>query len=275
MLSIKKILFPTHFQEFSEQVFKYALKVAEAMDADLELLHVYSAHLEVKLPAVGQFQVQKEEEERAHKQMEAFVQKNVPAQFKGKINKHIVGGVIREVIIDFCNSDEDVDLIIMGIRGNYSLSKVIWSDRVAYILEKTQAPVLVVPEGGEFRLAKTIACTVMPDKEGVQIAEQVVSLARVFEAKVFLVALQSISTTVDLSNILDHTTYDNIEFEEIEAKAGIKGIHSFMEQHSVDLLVMHAPYRNRLAQLIRYSQAQKLALTTKIPMLVFKEKLLS
>ncbi|MCP4441661.1 MAG: universal stress protein [Aureispira sp.] len=268
MLSAKKILFPTHFLEFSEKVFQYAIQVAEAFEADIELLHVYTNTFEVSVPSVGRFQVQKEEEERVQKQMESFIERNVPKDFKGKVNTNIVTGFVRDGIIDFCNNKGDIDLIVLGTRGNYSLSKAIWSDRVAYILEKAQPPVLVVPEGGEFKFAKTIACATMPDQG--ETVQQVLSLAKGFDAKVYIVAIKGISSASDLSKTLDTNIYDNVEFSEIEAGAGVAGILKFIEQHNVDLLVMHAPYRNRLSRLIRYSKAQKLAIATKIPMLVFK-----
>ena len=38
---MKKILFPTDFSNTAQNAFVYALKLAEALDAELDLMHVY------------------------------------------------------------------------------------------------------------------------------------------------------------------------------------------------------------------------------------------
>jgi len=174
---MKKILVPTDFSSISENALQYALEIASAFSSEILLYHVYSFHHRIdydrNYPEDEQPYVRNIEKKMS---IEKSKFANTAAE-KGVAIKTVVEE--SSVFYLFKNKVEkyDIDLIIMGTKGETGLEGVIFGSVAVTALENSRVPVLVVPpEHTTCKIEKVALATDLKDvsKEVIEVLEELI-----------------------------------------------------------------------------------------------------
>jgi nucleotide-binding universal stress UspA family protein len=150
-VSLKKILVPQDFSEYSLHALKYAVTFAELFKAELLVLHivepiVYPADFsfgQVSIPAM-------EEEIRKHseEQLNELVAREVPPGVKATPMIRIGKPFIEIVEVA---KVENADLIVISSHGRTGMDHVLFGSTADKVVRKAPCPVLTVrPHEHEF-----------------------------------------------------------------------------------------------------------------------------
>lgn len=150
-VSLKKILVPQDFSEYSLHAMKYAVTFAELFKSELIVLHivepiVYPADFsfgQVSIPAM-------EEEIRKHseEQLNDLMEKEIPAGTKATSIIRIGKPFIE--IVEVAKS-ENADLIVISSHGRTGMDHVLFGSTADKVVRKAPCPVLTIrPHEHEF-----------------------------------------------------------------------------------------------------------------------------
>lgn len=272
MKKIQQIAFPTDFSEASGKVFQYTLQFAEALGADVHLFYVFNK-IDVVPTTTSVIDTQMKEAQRGQveAQMRDFLQQYTPANNPVQVKTHVLmGGYIQEVIVLFNEWVTPVDVMVMGTAGDFSLSKAIWGSRVAYVVEHSSVPVLVVPEGAVFQPFHKMAYASTFSSEKTQDIADVVGFSQRFSAQLFWVGMRDEQYAHELFSNICPADYQPQWISLPNQQNRLEALNDFCAQEGIDLLFMLSSYRYLLFRFFRYSHAQKMALQTKVPLLVLR-----
>ncbi|MCB9853933.1 MAG: universal stress protein [Phycisphaerales bacterium] len=145
MISLKRILFPTDFSEFSLHALKYAQSFAEAYKAELHVLHIVD-EASLYWMAMGPNSLPigpctEELLEVARKEMSDFLAKNL-ADTKD-VQSHVVLGRPFSEIIRYAR-ESDIELIVLCTHGRSGIQHALLGSVTEKVVRKAPCPVLTV-----------------------------------------------------------------------------------------------------------------------------------
>ncbi len=150
-VSLKKILVPQDFSDYSLHALRYAVTFAELFKAELVVLHivepiVYPADFsfgQVSIPAM-------EEEIRKHseEQLNELVEKEIPETVRAtpiiRVGKPFIE------IVEVAKS-QNADLIVISSHGRTGMDHVLFGSTADKVVRKAPCPVLTIrPHEHEF-----------------------------------------------------------------------------------------------------------------------------
>ncbi|MDH4317472.1 MAG: universal stress protein [Desulfobulbaceae bacterium] len=143
MKEIKKIMVPVDFSTHTEKLVEYALTLAEAFSADVELVHVVESFIGYDMLLVHPSfeQITLDLQEKAKEKMNKLVSEQVV--FNGKVTGKVVVGDVVDEILEYADTC-DADLMVVGTHGTKGLEKVLMGSVAARISKKAPCPVLIV-----------------------------------------------------------------------------------------------------------------------------------
>jgi universal stress protein A len=143
-MEIRGILAPTDFSDFSKQVLKEALALAQTFDAKLLLLHVVEPppySVEGLGPSSLEVNLLDDLERLANNELAAVLPE---AQSTGvEVGRHVVVGTPYRKIVEVAEA-ERVDLIVMSTHGRTGLSHLVMGSVAERIVRTAPCPVLTM-----------------------------------------------------------------------------------------------------------------------------------
>ena len=147
---MNKILAPTDFSAAAEKAFRFALALANKDKSEIILYHSY---VPVESGFIGteesrrQYNTQNETE--IADRLEVLKKRIAGNQEDVQITKVVGQPPLVDGILDFV-SENQIDLIVMGTQGASGLKRTIVGSVAARVIEKSEVPVLLIPDGYEF-----------------------------------------------------------------------------------------------------------------------------
>lgn len=185
---MKKILVPIDFSETSMLAISVAMRIANRLKSNIQLMHVRTGkrnHPEFAKDNIEAFMA-----DASIANMERLVEKNKDiytvegGSFDFKIRE---GNVVRE-IRNQAHYD-DTDLIVAGTHGMSGFEDR-WLGSNAYrLIANAPCPVLAVRQSMEFRDSHKILIPVDLDKVSRRVVPQIAAFAQALNAKVFIVGI--------------------------------------------------------------------------------------
>jgi universal stress protein A len=139
-----KILVPIDFSEYTDDIVKYAIEIAQKFGSAIHLIHVipnmdYFTPYESFMAAENMMTVQKGVEVEVQRDLE-----KVAAGIEGiPVTKVVRTGVSFVEIVDYVKS-EHVDLVIMATHGRGGLEHIIIGSVAEKVVRKSPCPVLTI-----------------------------------------------------------------------------------------------------------------------------------
>lgn len=158
----RKILIPTDFSKNAWHALNYAIELYKNDTVDFYILNVFSATnniLESLLnmePGSELFETSKSKSEDGLAKVLDILAfkdyKNPKHQFKTISVFNNIIEAIKQIV-----EEKDIDMIVMGTKGETSSRKVVYGSNAIDVMEKARhCPVLVIPEAAELNLPKEI-----------------------------------------------------------------------------------------------------------------------
>jgi len=275
---MKRILVPIDFSKEAENAARVAAHIARKTGSEIYLVHM----LELPVTTVDPAEMNAISSEPqiiyfmklAHEKFEKFI--NLPF-FKGlKVVEsvqfqHAFSGIIAE------SEKSNIDLIVMGSQGASGLQEMFIGSNTEKVVRRSKIPVLVIKkEVDKFEVNDMIFASDF-NKESKTTFQRVANFAKLFDAKIHLLYINTIhnfNTTkniekriADFMDDFDFSNYTMMIYNDISIE---KGILSYARDIDADLIALNTHGRSGLSQLFNGSIGQELANHALRPVITFK-----
>jgi nucleotide-binding universal stress UspA family protein len=145
-LSIKKVLVPIDFSDYSKSALKYAINFAKQFNAEIILIYVVEPIIYPPDFSMGQIaipSVNTEWDDRAKEELNKLAKNEIPSDLKSKTI--IKTGKPFVEIIETA-SEEDVDVIIIATHGRSGVEHILFGSTAEKVVRKAPCPVLTLRE---------------------------------------------------------------------------------------------------------------------------------
>lgn len=241
------ILLPTDFSENSINAITYTLAFYKNEDCKFHFLHCYppvifSYEYQIEKGLVGKNIheiIQSETKERLYELAFSLMRDYGNEQ---EFDIEVVKGFLPDQIASV-TAQNDIDLIVMGTKGETSSDSVVFGSNTIQVINKRCCPVIAVPEGYQF---KSVTNILFPSDLNLSFKEQhLKDIAKALELHKSAITVLHISyrglnsTQRKHKEILEYAFSDyqtNFEIKEDKDIADI--IYDYQSEHESDLLVM-------------------------------------
>mgnify|MGYP001813487557 CR=1 FL=1 len=274
-MSIHKILVPTDFSECAFNATRYAARLAKSFDSKIILISGY----QIPMPAadfsisIDQDMVEVFEEEAQDNFTE--IKKEIPelnelsCTFKTKM------ALARDAIMATVEEDNP-DLIIMGTHGHAGLGEKLLGSITASVIKHSNIPVMAIPDNVDYYFIDKIAlgCDYHPI-EDLSILDGLMDFIRVFDAELHILHVSEKIGDIDLNEAYEARKIDQYfygvdhYFHEVADAKVEDGIDNFISKNSIKALALMPRQHNVFEKLFKHSVTRRMALQSKVPILVF------
>ena len=278
---MKKILVPTDFSSCADKALQIAYAIAEKSNAEIILLHVCNLVTE---KAENHYPTQvytKPITQTAATKLEVL--KKHMAQ-KGKVTTtvHLLDGDILESILD-AEKKHGAGLIVMGTQGASGLKKWFMGSKTAAAISKTRTPVMAIPAAYNNTTFHNILLAVNQSDCNLDSLQPVFDLARLYNATIRMVIYSG--TEEAATYVTDRRTItgmqaklqekygqQNIETSHLTGKDFEGALQNYIDENSIDLLVMITKKRTGMENLFSKSLTRQMAYHTTIPLMAIHQE---
>lgn len=282
-----KILVPIDFSENAQQALRYAMALAQQLrshpdspdPSDVELVLYHCFH--VPIGGKNTFFVSPEMLEKAEQQERNKLERligslpelrSIPHRYATRL------ALPGEGIIQVAN-DESVDLIVIGLRGSDESSAGLGSTTLQ-VMKHVTCPVLAVPATPTNFHPKEVAfATDLKDLESTDSLKFLVKLLRIWQANLRIIHVHPHPEKIGAGSAEEALHLDHI-FRDIprtfhfpQEKKARSGITQYLQNHTVELLVIVPRYHFALENVFHDSVTRFLSGHSPVPLLAFHEEL--
>ncbi|MEL6133021.1 MAG: universal stress protein, partial [Bacteroidota bacterium] len=290
--SMKKIFVPIDFSDTSAHAARFAMKLAQDMDAMVHLFHAYyDPIVDRELPDYGlggpTTSVSSTTEAVLHN-IEVETQQGM-AKLESELRNDFIevpltSEIVRgfpEVMVPQRAKDVEADLILMGPRQIPRFFKILTGSITAEVIKESELPVLVIPEKGDYKAIRNVLFTSSFEESD---AEKIQKFNKLFEGTDFKLMVGFIHDDHGVAYepedygglrqaLMDHIRMRLPELEMEFLATGDRrlwhGLNELVENYGADLLIMTTRHRSFFEGLISPSATQQMVIKTEKPLLIF------
>lgn len=270
-----KILVPVDFSPLSESAARYALKLAELLQAEVILMHTVYDNM-------GSRAIIKTSE--LHEAMMGAAQEDMDellselkGEFQGLTIRHHLESS-DSVSDSICSQAEttDAELIIMGSHGAGTLAGKLLGSNAAAVINSASIPVLVVPENAVFEGIRKLAYAATLREEDVELKAPA-ALAKILDAELQIVHVMTAKSSRDLDTgktleeLKNRCGTDNLSLHLMINGDIAEGLEEFIREKKPDMLSLHTHELSFYEKVFGHGIARKMALHGSIPILAFRD----
>ncbi len=279
---MQRILVPTDFSPTAEKAFHFALDIATKSKGTVILYHVYT-------PVESAFIDSEQKRKLYNTQTETNLAKRLQRLAK-KVTAHTAAVPVSTVlgrtpiidnILGFAEHNQ-VTLIVMGTQGVSGLKKTIIGSVAARIAEKTDIPVLLVPEKFEWKEPEQIVFATNYQKADKQALSMILSLAKIYGAAVTIVHLYKVYAMEKEKEQTDFDTYAyslqrefsdvKLHFQLLESSSVTETMENLDKKIPYDMMTMVRRKKNFLEKFFIKSFTTNMAYITNRPLLIVPDE---
>lgn len=272
-----RILFPTDFSPASEKVFGHALRLADELEAELNILHVYHYQMPSVdvVPSTIRDAVSVESEQDAVKHMQHYVNDFVKdTTHKVQINPIFKTGFAADEI-PMIAAEIGATVVVMGATGaSGSLNQVIGTV-ASTVIERAPCPVLAVPpERADQGVWKMTFASSFRENE-IDYFSKVEKLGRDMGMRVAVVHVQREAPAAAFE---ENDAYfsqkqrdGEIDYRLLNHEVPADGLKAYLEEYPVDILALHPRKRSFWQNLFQESITKKILLSHRVNVLAITD----
>lgn len=273
---MKTILVPTDFSDSAKNAINYAAELAKLTKAKLILFHAF--HIPA-VPSEVPFVMPLDDIEKDNLKALNKIKKNILSKHGSELNivcKTKLGFAVDE--INEITKEENVDLIVMGVRGAGYLAEKLIGSITTTLIRKAKRPVLAINDKVAFKNIKKIVLACDYQKIDVKSMEPLKELIKIFKSQLYILNVSSegelispIKKTVGGTQLVHSFEGLNHSFDFIENEDIVEGINEFVDEHNVDLIAMIPRKHTFFENIFQERNTKRMAFHTHIPLLALPE----
>jgi nucleotide-binding universal stress UspA family protein len=277
---MKTILVPTDFSKNAENAIDFAVAFAQKENSMLILLHAYHITYPVSdFPGEIIAEEISETKRVADEKLKKLCLEIMQTE-KVKCERVCKEGLATDVILE-ASEKMHPDFIVMGTKGASGIKEVLWGSNTAKVIEKTQHPVIAVPDGAVFDGIKKITYATNYYASDIDAIKILSEIAEPFKAIINILHISDGEYIPEnenellkqfVSKVSKKVDYNNFSFQLILGQDVEKELSNYLKEDSTDLLSMSTLHRNLWEKLFGKSITKKLAYHTNVPLLAFHHK---
>ncbi|CAH1000703.1 hypothetical protein LEM8419_01837 [Neolewinella maritima] len=279
MKTITSILVPTDFSKVALSAYCYALRLADALDASIDLM--YSIPPTTTSPGYGTFinTLTSVLHEEAQGDLNAFLQQGISRvndslRHVPRVSTYVKVGDLRFAIRRHVEQEHN-QLIVMGTAGRHDAWDDFLGTNASYLASRAPCPVLVIPPGTVYKDIESICFATDLNDIGTFQAGKVLRALRPFQPKLEFLHIRTDDQEVTDYNVdLLRDVFDRPEtgmrasFTNRKAEDVVGAIFAFASERHCDLVVMHRPDRPWFERLLRRSNTGEAVQRARLPLLI-------
>lgn len=278
---MKRILFPTDFSETAKNAFRYALKMADSLQAEILLLHTFD------MPIIDGAEIPinfKEIYDTLEITQMSHFKDHIPelkriASVNGMEHirlTHLLKSGDLTYAMKEAIAEQDISLVVMGTGGaSKNWFDSLFGSQTGDAISALPVPVMSIPLEMEYKKIKTIAFTNLYRDKDFRALERLSEIASKYDATIL-----SLFVKKSFSDISDEQikTWEArcanlpVQFFVIPHDDVRETIEDFIHSRHVDLLTMLTEKRGFFEDIFSSSFTQKMAYKIDIPMLALHEE---
>lgn len=271
---MKKMIVLTDFSIASHNASKYAVSLAKEFEASVSLLSVTppSAIVHDSMFAsvmITQAEILQQNRDLMDKEIDQLSELN-GQKLTGLVKEGYIFDVISALV-----SEDNIDLVVMGMKGK-GMSNSVFGSTTTALVRKSDFPILVIPGEAKYKCIERITYASDFDTSiEMDRFNALVKIAEKFSAPVSVIHVEKDDrfTTKDaLGKIKTSLQFSRLkpEFHSIREKDVVTGINKFMEENPCSLLTMVAHRHTLFERMFGKVHTKEMSLQTKIPLLVLQ-----
>ena len=281
---MKRILVPTDFSPTAEKALRFAVNIASKSKGTVMLYHVYQSinmSTSVDLDKTGK-QLNAQTETDLNEKLQRLIKEIVTNNDHLTVNATVGNGSIINNILKFTEKN-NIDLIVMGTQGVNGLKKVVMGSVASGIGQKSEIPILLIPEKFEWKDPQQIVFATDYQRSDRQSLALVIDFAKYYNAEVTVVHLliaknkqQAQQGQITLDSYADTAKRrfrkSNLKFQLIESTNVIDTMEHLDTILTYDMLAMVRRNKSFLERFFLTSFTQNMAYLTRQPLLLIPEQ---
>jgi len=201
----------------------------------------------------------------------------VSKQFKTKRpiqHKVVMGQSFSDLLIQFAKKSK-TDIIVMGTRGASGLKKYVVGSNTTSVIEKSKVPVLVVPEGADFKSLKNLVLAT-DLKSFEEEVKKMMPFLKAFEPTLHVLHITPNDKEAAALGKMVKETLKKYDYRRSTVTIHVGknvplAIESFVGDTEHDVLSMFTHDYSMFDQVFNRSITKKMAFQSSVPLLAFKK----
>lgn len=277
---MRRILIPTDFSDNAMNALKYALECFKYEICEFYFMHAYEDEIysDVELLRNSTFEtVLNSVRDRTEDYLQSFLQAAQSLAPNPRYTYHTIAAY--NSLIDEADklvNSENMDLVIMGTRGETNDPKLTFGSHTLQVLKYVQCPVLAIPENYKYTQPKHILFPtdfMIPKKR--RELKLLCELAAPFRAEIDLLYVSkysklSLRQEHNRDFIMTELKKNKVNFKTADDKHIVDAIYKHIKENKIDLLVMVNTRHSFLENILFQSKIDKMSLHLEIPFLALQ-----
>jgi len=282
---MKQLLIPTDLADNAEEALSFVLPIAINLEAAIHLINaVDDPFVTHERPVHEETGVEKYTSDLLYKmrtEAETGMQQLV-ATFQQKLHDlgknlpvfgYVENGVADKVILDKAAALHP-QLIIMGRHKHNRLERLFFGSIAQSVMQKSNYPVLVVPESYQFTTATEVLYLTNLDPNDSYAIGKLLNLLRPFNIKLHLVHFNTSSKDAESSifAIAEQLKSDykdiNIEYEVIDTKIVHEAWQQYVQHKKIEAIALTGVKHHGIAGLLHQSTSVNVLYQSKLPVFI-------
>lgn len=289
----RKILVPIDFSKHSKNAAYFALALAKAYGAELQILHVYSSPIVDMVPFSDMASIQIDIDvshailqQSARKRLVDFFEQLKEYAYKNGMEDVHMGYAMREGyagygIIDSCRIYQP-GMLIMGTKSEGFNSSELVSKVATEVVRETQIPLLVIPEGAILKgmgdVKRVLYVTRFSKSDFVAIRKMLTILSA-FSVEVICANVcknpDDAVVQANMSSLKDYiqkvSKTATVKCELIQGEQVVQSVKDYIQGENIDLFALTMLNRSIIDRLFNPSLTRKMLSDANIPLLIFPQ----
>ncbi len=276
---IYKILIATDFSKNATHARNYGLNLANTLKADVIIFNAY----EIPISSMGTHTFRNYKEVFKKNSINKLAEeiKEAKSLFKNiNISFEYVCDISKNAILERSNK-ADVDLILLGSKGESKISEKLFGGTCSKVINKTKKPLIIVPIQAEIKIPKKIVLATDLFLN-VDLLTTLKKIAKRLISNIDIITVLNskddeksiLSRQLKVNTILEKKMkYNSHRFHLINNNSVENGILNYIKENKVHLLTLIPKHRSFWENLIKISLSKKIANNSTIPLLIIPENI--
>lgn len=277
-MKINSILVPVDFSDCSKNALRYAIELAQRVNAQLHLVHSYYIPVPSADIAVVVDNREQLDQEQIIRDAWVALANEVPQLDHINYTHETRMGFLSNVVLTVLEK-RPVDLIVMGTKGCTNRLDYFLGSNAYNVARDANTPVMVIPEKHSFSgLSKIAIAADYHQIKHLDNLAMVRSLASDFQSEIHLLHISAAPQSLDIEeaeealSLKEYFSDLNHQFDFITESKVVEGIENYAKENQVDLTVIIPRHHNLFERLFKKRITRASVLNAHMCMLVLHDE---